>query len=1273
MSLADTLDQIKAQAPANVNSYDTISELADLLVEEGDTVIDRSKLNSLLLYCSPPLNYSDQYRPLLNYLGTGLPGGGGFQNGNIAAIYTDNQHFIYMKWVLADNLKYIAAEIKDYKFDEIKNGDLKSFGTINNSAHIGGNASSNPTEAKYLNSWNKLLDLLAGADVSLGASAQNAIAARLTQANNSAVPPADMQNIQDFLQAATQADREIFGRNLEQKILMEYPEYFAKFRESLRMFELYGDNLSDGDKTKIATYNSPGKFFRSSYTIPQSMRSIRPYGGRIAPLMFPPKSEIVNDLKTNVWSWTFFRNASESSQIASTVGFYKMIYRDGKGYQVHLPINFAQIDATNASNSNNNADNSNNSQNSSCTVEPPSDLKNISIKDLSISFKGTTPATAQNDVEVSLTLKIPRISSLNQEFTVSATDSGIDKEYKWKVLDFLTYYGNSDTRTIQDLGYIQNTKYSATNSRILLKVGYQEGMANDKILEHVLKNSPMILDLSVIDHTIEKDPKKPEATIQIKYAGFVMKLLNSPVTDVMSGDKLEQKIERQKIINAAQANKCKQEKVDELFEYNRQINKVEASSLSTTIINGLYKRGRVFSSPISPGDITKNGKVAGGTVYFNGQLKSDMSNTFTTLTDFNQYRYIYSSSPSGEITLAEAIGGTTSGAAAAVTARGAKKIFWTTIGDIVDVAMDTIYEYNGHEDINFTESTLGLNLSIRVRKDTNNNAQEGMKDFFNLNPVKFYSTEVEDGLNLIDYPVSISFLQEWIKQEIIDQEFDYYPLMGFIRQITQACVTNFINNKKDYKENPIILSIDSALSLGAAEKQLQSTGAGSEYSDYTSANVTYEILKWELLRGSQGVSYLSGDIQSTTQILCSSYRQELQDKIRTQSYEPACSIQEQEDLKYYGNYEEGSYNTPIFRKGLLNKREDYFNIIYSYSYGSQAKAILTKESDCIGYNIPIIRLPDFSYKKTKAPVGQQQTNSIQQLGQKKRDKAAQSNQPPNSDAAAPASDEINVSSNVVDSIKFSKKDDEYLREARYSSNHFGMFAQLTSVYSVTVDLNVLCTFITPGMLVYIDGDTGDTIFRQDSMANALGLGGLHVITSVQHRCTFENNVNKGFKTTFDALYVYKSSDRIQIQTSSVLSVHQDNVFKRVLCDELFDSLKQLDSAQASVPNTNATFTTSEILQVFPSLDEVRTAQDAADKYSKPEIVKVYTDLYTRKTGIDVSDGTEVTFLGTWAGLLLTDDVATINIADPDKTPMYEWTINGKKTQINYLGDEINGE
>ena len=109
---------------------------------------------------------------------------------------------------------------------------------------------------------------------------------------------------------------------------------------------------------------------------------------------------------------------------------------------------------------------------------------------------------------------------------------------------------------------------------------------------------------------------------------------------------------------------------------------------------------------------------------------------------------------------------------------------------------------------------------------------------------------------------------------------------------------------------------------------------------------------------------------------------------------------------------------------------------------------------------------------------------------------------------------------ILKKIKFSKSDMQYIREARFFRHGHDGLMQLSAVYKVSMDM-IGNTLYYPGMEVFIDplglvGANSDADPRQKrSIANRLGFGGYHLVTSVK------SSIGPGkFTTNVEAMFSY---------------------------------------------------------------------------------------------------------------------------------------------------------
>lgn len=123
--------------------------------------------------------------------------------------------------------------------------------------------------------------------------------------------------------------------------------------------------------------------------------------------------------------------------------------------------------------------------------------------------------------------------------------------------------------------------------------------------------------------------------------------------------------------------------------------------------------------------------------------------------------------------------------------------------------------------------------------------------------------------------------------------------------------------------------------------------------------------------------------------------------------------------------------------------------------------------------------------------------------------------------------EIGSNRGLVKNINFSKTDLQYVREARFMRNGIDGLQQLSSVYSVSIEM-FGNTLFYPGMDVWLNpyGFGGTALGSPTeggavrSLANTLGLGGYHTITGVSTNLT-----PSGFTTNIKAQHYYSGDGR----------------------------------------------------------------------------------------------------------------------------------------------------
>jgi len=141
--------------------------------------------------------------------------------------------------------------------------------------------------------------------------------------------------------------------------------------------------------------------------------------------------------------------------------------------------------------------------------------------------------------------------------------------------------------------------------------------------------------------------------------------------------------------------------------------------------------------------------------------------------------------------------------------------------------------------------------------------------------------------------------------------------------------------------------------------------------------------------------------------------------------------------------------------------------------------------------------------------------------------------------------QIGSNRGLLKKIKFNKTDMQYIREARFFNHGSDGLMQLSAVYKINMEM-IGNTIYYPGMEVFIDprgfgGPEFDPtngqkiaktaggdkkILTPASVANALGIGGYHIVTKVKHTITPE-----GFKTVVEAQFHYSGDGKNSLLAS----------------------------------------------------------------------------------------------------------------------------------------------
>lgn len=110
---------------------------------------------------------------------------------------------------------------------------------------------------------------------------------------------------------------------------------------------------------------------------------------------------------------------------------------------------------------------------------------------------------------------------------------------------------------------------------------------------------------------------------------------------------------------------------------------------------------------------------------------------------------------------------------------------------------------------------------------------------------------------------------------------------------------------------------------------------------------------------------------------------------------------------------------------------------------------------------------------------------------------------------------LGTTRSIAKNISFDKLDLEYAKERRMTLNQEDPYALLANVFNVNISM-FGNNFFRPGSYIYVDpkvmGDLGNP-YTKGTIANSMGLGGYHIVTSVSHTINLQS-----YETSLDAVW-----------------------------------------------------------------------------------------------------------------------------------------------------------
>jgi hypothetical protein len=371
------------------------------------------------------------------------------------------------------------------------------------------------------------------------------------------------------------------------------------------------------------------------------------------------------------------------------------------------------------------------------------------IKSFSFSFEGTSPATARKDIKAKLSLFFQDF----QDFVKKRDDSP-------RFVDLIMFDRNEEKPT--GFGAINKNQYNPAHYRILAEVGWQIPSGKNVIaeinnrqgieyaeLKSALEKTNRSFYLNMVEHNMNfKDDGTFEITAQ--YQAYIESALKGPEFDALATpDIVKRRIERERqledLIDQGICN------AQGLAELSRAFGAEDVELIKESyqsIIARLLCRSRIFTATVSAKDLAffqTYGYFSKPCTLEKNTLNKPGLNQLGELTK-------HSASPHKET------------------------INYFFLGDLIYTILDTVFD---------SKNTFNKNL-INTK--------------FILFPFESQGFQGESlKLNLAFIPISVDFFIEWFTDNVISTGRTAYPIMNFIRDLSNKLVSELLAETCRYR------------------------------------------------------------------------------------------------------------------------------------------------------------------------------------------------------------------------------------------------------------------------------------------------------------------------------------------------------------------------------------------------------------------------------------------------------------------------------------------
>tara|TARA_R100001015_G_C4635074_1_gene203376 strand:- start:4322 stop:7765 length:3444 start_codon:yes stop_codon:yes gene_type:complete len=477
---------------------------------------------------------------------------------------------------------------------------------------------------------------------------------------------------------------------------------------------------------------------------------IKPYNGRIIPLTMAEPTEFLNKCNFPKNFQHLFRRKSyhKKSELTPSFFYVKPKIKEVQGVTTiegteEVPLKLTQDDGK------------------------------VKFKGLTITFDGTNPSTARRDIKVTLKLGLANLGSL------TANVAQQDNEINFELYKLITIpYGVKAPSTIA--GGIVRNQYSPDYNRIRLKLKCQykaDFSASSRLTKEAggakhTYDMDQCFDLAIEGHTITRSDIENESELVINYRGYFETLLSHPFMDSLATPaEVQSRFYADYNLTEA-AKKCSEDTLKKIIKINQMADRTTAKTAGwQKFMNQIPKENTGWVKYTVPKQFLRSFALVDSLSFLRSTDKACIFRVGRSLTATQINDQISNLTDVQDEMTDEKIEDD-------LSKDGLKKVSessWTTLGDIMNVALSGLYDPNDKSKLASQFKHLNLKFAvapIQIRNPLDNDT------ILKFNP--------------LDLPIDIFFFHQWFHSNIVNKDLTYYPILTMMRDLIERLVNNLL-------------------------------------------------------------------------------------------------------------------------------------------------------------------------------------------------------------------------------------------------------------------------------------------------------------------------------------------------------------------------------------------------------------------------------------------------------------------------------------------------